>query len=148
MQLKRKKKKTLVNKFHEWNWAHLHKTHRTASLGRQKFIRSQIFYELKYVSFICLAGLKSFRIVYEHCTSWPVETIFCRYFFSENPSSSNPWSSNSGHPTSTYPSSMLPGNFSYSQSSSHNNLHHSHEMVSFLTKYSSCSGFLVNHLED
>lgn len=49
-------------------------------------------------------------------------------YYMENPSSSNPWSSNSGHPTSTYPSSMLPGNFSYSQSSSHNSLHHSHEM--------------------
>ncbi|XP_052785689.1 transcription factor 12-like isoform X3 [Mya arenaria] len=38
---------------------------------------------------------------------------------------SNPWSN--GGSTSTYPSSMLPGNFSHTQSSSHNNIH-PHEM--------------------
>lgn len=49
-------------------------------------------------------------------------------YYMDNQSSSNPWSSTGVHPTSTYPSSMLPGNSYYSQSSSHNNLHHSHEM--------------------
>ncbi|KAL4216690.1 Transcription factor 4 [Mactra antiquata] len=50
------------------------------------------------------------------------------YFMDGVPSqgSSIPWS-NGGSSTSTYPASMLPGNFTHSQSSSHNTLH-PHEM--------------------
>ncbi|XP_053387726.1 transcription factor 12-like isoform X5 [Mercenaria mercenaria] len=48
------------------------------------------------------------------------------YFMDGPPQGSSiPWSN--GGSTSTYPASMLPGNFSHSQSSSHNNLH-PHEM--------------------
>ena len=56
--------------------------------------------------------------------------ITCLFIDGGPQGNSNPWSN--GGSTSTYPSSMLTGNFSHTQTSSHNNIHR-HEMVSLIS---------------